>query len=140
MNLILILICFLLVFCGAFFFGFPVGMAKGRREMRREMEDFYFPESTEMDEAFAAVELEDFEDAEEIAEFPLIEKIGCIDRQIAFQERVISVFENDDPVEIAKAQKELAILQSIRESLEFDNLMMQAGSAENRPWLEETQC
>lgn len=56
-----------------------------------------------------------------MAEFTLKEQIACIDRQIGFQERVIEVYENDDPKELAKAKHELEILRSIRETIQdFD--------------------
>jgi hypothetical protein len=53
--------------------------------------------------------------------FTLQEQIGCIDRQIGFQERVIEVYENDDQNELNKAKLELEILKAIRETIQdFD--------------------
>lgn len=72
--------------------------------------------------------------------FTLQEQIGCIDRHISFQERVISVFENEDPNEVAKAREELEILKNVRETLQFDNLIEQTALAEERPWHEESIC
>ena len=53
-------------------------------------------------------------------EFTLMEQIGCIDRMISFQERVIDVFQNESPSEVARAQEELECLRSIRETLQLD--------------------
>jgi len=42
MDLTIIVIGFLLVWCGAYFFGYPIGKIVGRKQMKRQFEDKYF--------------------------------------------------------------------------------------------------
>ena len=48
------------------------------------------------------------------------EQIACIDRNISVTEELIRRFDGDDQFSTGEAKRELIILQSIRESLEFD--------------------
>jgi hypothetical protein len=60
--------------------------------------------------------------------FTLMEQIGCVDRQIGFFERVVDVFENEDPNEVNRAREEIECLKSIRETLQ-DGVFIEEAAA-----------
>lgn len=65
------------------------------------------------------------------------EQLLCLSRQIAFQKRVIAIFENESPVEVQRARHELKVLESIKESFKLYEGIEIIMADINSPILEE---
>lgn len=71
-------------------------------------------------------------------EFSLQEKLDFLNDQVNLFESIAEIFKTSDMLTKGEIEREIALMKSIRDEIQFSYMLNQIATAEDQPWLEET--